>query len=141
MQASCSYEVGWCHYLKNDFEKAILRFEPFVEAHQAKTYKAWCLWQLGNSYSLLGNDEKAMAAWAQVARFKRQHYSWDEYAARKSAQFIKAGTIPNGEAMLHCAYNSVRCRALVNAEATLQRFKEEELKEANGDLRAYWHYV
>ena len=40
------YEIGWCHYLNNNFETAKDLFEEFLSNHTSKTYKAWCYWQL-----------------------------------------------------------------------------------------------
>ena len=39
----------------------------------------------------------------------RKNYTWDEYAARKSAEFIKKGKIPDSQLILFKAYNAMRC--------------------------------
>ena len=57
--------------MKNDFEGASERFEEFLAAHEAKTYKAWCMWQLGNCYSFMNRTSEALETYRYVATYSR----------------------------------------------------------------------
>lgn len=106
MENICRYEIGWCHYLKNDYSTARDCFETFLSNHNSNTYKAWCYWQLGYCYYFLDDEESALECMAKVGDYKRNHYSWDEYCYRKSKEFIKG--IPHIEMELNKVYNLVK---------------------------------
>lgn len=54
----------------------------------------------------------------------RKGYTWDEYAGRKSAEFLKAKKIPANEGILLKAYNAMRCGDEVRAGKYLDKFEE-----------------
>jgi len=58
-----------------------------------------------------------------VKNHKRKHYSWDEYAARKSKEYLNG--IPELEMDLHKLYNWVRIRKFKKANKLLEKIEEE----------------
>ena len=54
----------------------------------------------------------------------RKNFTWDEYGARKSAEFLKAGKIPEVQVLLFKAYNAMRCNDSERANKYLSEFEK-----------------
>ena len=85
----------------------------------------------------MGNTAKANQIFEQVPKFKRKHYSWDEYASRKSKQFLKSGICANEQALL-LVYNHTKSGQFIEAEEMLKTLDPSNLAP---DLQAYFFYL
>ena len=59
LEQMCDYEIGWCHYLRNDFPQAEKHFRPFLATFEATSYRAYCSYQLGCALDITGRHEEA----------------------------------------------------------------------------------
>eukprot|EP00753_Platysulcus_tardus_P015330 PLAT4969.1.p1 GENE.PLAT4969.1~~PLAT4969.1.p1 ORF type:complete len:500 (+),score=196.88 PLAT4969.1:178-1677(+) len=85
------FEVGWCAYIRRDWDTAAAAFQSFLERHQSPSNKAWCAFLLTVTLHRLGREEEAAAVAGRVAELVRPHFTWDAFAARKSAQYVDRG--------------------------------------------------
>jgi tetratricopeptide (TPR) repeat protein len=135
MENICKYEIGWCHYLKNEYENARMLFEEFLENHTSPAYKAWWYWQLGYCCYFMGNESQARGYMSMVKQYKRKHYSWDEYWYRKSKEYMTE--VSDVEMQLHKLYNCVKWRKL-----EFPKDLQEQVDNSNSpDLSAYAIYL
>eukprot|EP00271_Cylindrocystis_brebissonii_P021682 TRINITY_DN789_c0_g1_i1.p1 TRINITY_DN789_c0_g1~~TRINITY_DN789_c0_g1_i1.p1 ORF type:complete len:657 (+),score=97.80 TRINITY_DN789_c0_g1_i1:1080-3050(+) len=93
LQQMCEYEMGWCCFLRCDFEEAIRYFEPFLQTFKGTSYRAYCAYQLGCALDMVGRGEEARAHMASVSKLVRKNYTYDQFAVRKAAQWLKNGRL------------------------------------------------
>jgi len=93
MKLRANYELGNCHWLQLNWEKALVSITTYVEESKALNFKAFGALKAGICCEMLGNNEKAMQFWAKVANFVRPNMAFDKYALRKATQFIKQGRL------------------------------------------------
>jgi hypothetical protein len=89
--------MAWCEFMRNDFKKTSEMLEEFVSKWKLKSYQALAYYQLGISYFITGQEEKALEAWAHVEPAVRAHFTWDIWAGRKAKQYLEAKEIPLDE--------------------------------------------
>eukprot|EP01125_Pyxidicula_operculata_P018614 TRINITY_DN6623_c0_g1_i1.p1 TRINITY_DN6623_c0_g1~~TRINITY_DN6623_c0_g1_i1.p1 ORF type:complete len:1121 (+),score=202.26 TRINITY_DN6623_c0_g1_i1:125-3487(+) len=96
----CKYELGWCYYLKLDWNTAIAYFEEFLKEQKAPSFKAYCAYQLGVCYHMIGDWSSALDSFKNVDGWARKHFTFDQYARRKSNEYISKNEISASEAYL-----------------------------------------
>jgi len=72
----------------------------FLESSSAPSFRAYGAYQLGIAFCMLDDSAAAMGWFQKVKGWTRNGYSFDVYAARKSRQFLDAGTLSEQDKLL-----------------------------------------
>jgi len=121
LQLICTYELGWCHYMKNDFESASTLLQTFVERFQSPSFRAFAAFQLGYAYDQLNEIDKAKEAMSRVSPWVRANFTWDQYADRKALEYLKNPGLSKFNRLLVCLFLSTKRLTFTD------RFKETML--------------
>ena len=74
-----------------------------------------------------------------VKKFKRKHYSWDEYCCRKSKDYLNG--VNQADMEMHKVYNLVKIRKLKRAKKFLNSIESEFDEDTPIDHIAYAKYL
>eukprot|EP01094_Clydonella_sp_ATCC50884_P019178 TRINITY_DN3692_c0_g1_i2.p1 TRINITY_DN3692_c0_g1~~TRINITY_DN3692_c0_g1_i2.p1 ORF type:complete len:591 (-),score=202.20 TRINITY_DN3692_c0_g1_i2:105-1877(-) len=85
------YELGYNNTLQLRWEPAIELLERYFTESKAEMFMAYCAFQLGLAYEMVGNRKKATMYMKKVLPHVRKNHAYDEYAQRKAKQFVKFG--------------------------------------------------
>lgn len=137
-QITSYYEIGWCHWLGADWREAAHWFEKFLAEHKSPSFKAYCGYQLGVAYDMLGEKDKAARAFAPVPSWVRKHYTWDQFAARKAKEYLKNDGITQYERLIVHA----QIVAKIRPEEALGLLKQaRNTGESNEEVKAVYYYI
>jgi tetratricopeptide (TPR) repeat protein len=133
LQITCSYEQGWTYFLKSDFDLAAQEISKFLDVYKFKSFRAYAGYQLGYSYEILGQREKAIAAMKKVSGWTRKNFSFDTFAARKAKEFLAKKELTHFQRELVFLQNAVESQRFEDAEESLNSISSQKL-EKTGDL-------
>lgn len=124
LQLMCDYEMGWCHYLGCDFQKAIESYEPFMKEFKSPSYRAYCAYQLGCALDIVGRPQDARVHMASVHKFVRKNFTFDQYAQRKAAQWLKLGSLSPFERAIIIVINHLEAKNHMSGLMALGKVRE-----------------
>jgi tetratricopeptide (TPR) repeat protein len=133
LQITCSYELGWTYFLKNDFEHAATYFSKFLDVYHFKSFRAYAGYQLGYTFAILGDIDKAADVMKKVSGWTRKNFSFDAFASRKAREFLVTKTLSPLQRELVFFQNCVESLRLDDAEECFKNISEQKLEET-GDL-------
>jgi tetratricopeptide (TPR) repeat protein len=152
LQIISNYEIGWCHYLLGNYSDAIIKFEEFLSEYTSPSFVAFCAFQLGLCYFFSDKLDEAKTSWSKVENFTRVNFSYDEFANRKSKQYVNSGMSKIERACL-LAYNQRKIGKYEKAVELLESVKylvvvedgsvvvDTSSAQQGAEDQAYWYYV
>jgi tetratricopeptide (TPR) repeat protein len=124
--------------MKCDWRRAVENFEVFLKDNEAPSFRAYCGYQLGISYIMLGDNENARRILEKVPRWVRKGYTFDQFAARKAKEYLTHG-ITQFEKQLVVAF----IKAKESPQEALQLLEEADRldeQQKSSELKGvYWY--
>eukprot|EP01090_Pellita_catalonica_P009173 TRINITY_DN20234_c0_g1_i1.p1 TRINITY_DN20234_c0_g1~~TRINITY_DN20234_c0_g1_i1.p1 ORF type:complete len:227 (-),score=19.29 TRINITY_DN20234_c0_g1_i1:399-1079(-) len=107
MRLTVEYDLGHCYFLQCKWEKAIPVIERYIKESTSKSFKAYGAWKLGFCYWMTGRKGDIAELYNGIPSLCHRNKSYDKYAKRKAAQFLKFGGFCKFEEVLLMANNYV----------------------------------
>eukprot|EP01128_Nolandella_sp_AFSM9_P011211 TRINITY_DN792_c0_g1_i2.p1 TRINITY_DN792_c0_g1~~TRINITY_DN792_c0_g1_i2.p1 ORF type:complete len:593 (+),score=152.94 TRINITY_DN792_c0_g1_i2:419-2197(+) len=132
-------ERGFCLERKQQWQNAAECIQSFLDETDALDRRSWSAYELGMCLCHLGKVEEAKPWFKIAVKTARPNYTWDSYAARKSAQFMKHGVHPFDLAF-HAADLVRWARDYTEALEIIEKFSGDVDKFPN-DRKAQYHFL
>ena len=82
------HELGECYFLLTDWKNSVLNYKSFLDQSKSTAYRCFAIHNLGIAYVMLGEDKKAIGCFELCPKYKRSHFAFDLYAARKAGEYL-----------------------------------------------------
>lgn len=114
-QEKVEYELGYNCYLQLRWDEAAKYLEKFYRSKVSEQFRAYCAFQVGFCYLMMGDNNKAMNYMKTVEKYVRKNYAFDEYGGKQAKKFLKGKGFSPYEVefiqalLLHESCNYSRC--------------------------------
>jgi len=123
LKTLCDFDLAANRFLQLDFAAVIASHEPLLALELPHANKLLCRYQLGVSYAMRFQNDKAIEHFRAIHDLARKDYTFDEFASRHAKRFIARGGYSDFERKTVVAMMHIEARRFDDAIDALQAAK------------------